>query len=96
MVYFIVMVFCMFLMHTKYLMKPELKDWRKALDYNYKNVKSLEKVDMQYVMVYCWWLLSNITCETRVHELGTSLTFGIFKGGGVMIHVKESFTNYVQ
>ncbi len=37
--------------HTKQLIAPELQEWHKALCFEYKNVTSLEEVNVRYATI---------------------------------------------
>lgn len=40
--------------HKKQQIKLKLREWHKALCYEYKNVASLEEVDAWYATICCW------------------------------------------
>jgi len=49
-----------------------------TLCYEYKNVISLEEIDVQYVVIRCWWYSSMTTNEARLQLLENWLNFSIF------------------
>jgi len=56
--------------HTKHMIKPRLEDQHKVLYFDYKNSKSLDKVDVSYATIHCCWLLSGAKFEFAIHKLG--------------------------
>jgi hypothetical protein len=55
--------------HTKQLIKHELKSKHKATCFEYKNATSLDEANTCYITIHYWWLSSNITSKSGIHEL---------------------------
>jgi hypothetical protein len=50
----------------------------RTLCYEYKNVISLEEVDVQYVVIHYWWYSLTTTNEARLQLLENWLNFWHF------------------
>jgi hypothetical protein len=76
--------------HTKQQIKKMLQDKHRILCYEYKNVISLEEVNLKYATIHYWWYSLGATNEVGLQELENWLCFLYFcvkQWRAFMIHV---------
>jgi hypothetical protein len=65
-------------MHIKQLIAFEFQDRHKFFCYKYKNARSLEEIDLRYVVICSWWYSFGAASEGAIKEFSNWLSFWHF------------------
>ena len=82
--------------HTKADIRGDLQEQHRLLYKQYKNVLSMEDVEVRYFAINAWWLSSGATTTEGLHRLELWLSFSHFRWrqwGGFMKSVRPCILN---